>query len=350
MGNHAYNTMMTKLAAMLLCFPAMAMAAHPVPESPLWLNYPGGEGPGNGRHIVLIAAEQEYRSEHSLPMLAGILSKHHGFHCTVLFGVNEHGLVDPTMPVYPEKGREDTFKQHNIPGLEHLEKADLLIFATRLLTLPDDQLKHIVNYLDSGKPIIGLRTANHGFRSPLPYEIAGKRVNIGEILGGSFMSHHGNWQQDSTRGDIVPGMKDHPILSGVKDIWGPTDVYRTFKEGGALPEGCTALVYGQPLIGREQGGADNPEKEPLPVVWIKTWKTSGGKAARVLQSTMGSAKDLENHGLRRLIINAAYWGLEMEDKISPNRSVDYASVYKPLSSGFAYDKLGVIPRPPADYR
>jgi hypothetical protein len=100
-------------------------------------------------------------------------------------------------------------------------------------------------------------------------------------------------------------MTVHPVLTGVKGLWGPTDVYRTFKEGTGLPEGCTALVYGQPLIGRVQGGKDNPEKEPLPVVGSKGWKTTGGKTARVLQSTMGSAKDLENPGLRRLIVNAA---------------------------------------------
>ena len=334
-------------------FSAMAIetaAAHPVPESPSWLTYEGGEGPGKGKHIVLIAADQEYRSEQSMPMLAAILSKHHGFDCTVLFGVNKNGQVDPTMPVYPQKGEESAFEEHNIPGLEHLEKADLVIFLTRLLTLPPDQLQHIVNYLDSGKPIIGLRTANHGFRSQLPYKIDGKQVNIGQILGGSFMSHHGNWHRDSTRGDLVPEMKDHPILTGVSDIWGPSDVYRTFKEGDSLPQGCTALVSGQPLIGREQGGPANPNKEPLPVAWFKTWTTSTGKSARVFQSTMGSARDLENAGLRRLIINAAYWGLGMEGDISATRSVDYVGKYNPLASGFNYQELGVVPQMPAAYR
>lgn len=328
----------------------MSSHAHPVPENPQWLIYPGGEGPGKGKHIVLITADQEYRSEQSMPMLAGILSKHHGFDCTVLFGVNDKGLVDPTMPVYPEKGKESEFKPHHIPGMEHLAKADLLIFSARLLTLSDEELKHWVAYFDSGKPIIGLRTANHAFRSPLPYEMKGKRVTIGDILGGSFLSHHGNWQADSTRGDIVPDQQKHPILTGVKDIWGLTDVYRTYKEGEGLPAGCTALVMGQPLIGRVQGGKDNPEKEPLPVVWHKLWKTSQGNEARVLQSTMGSAKDLENPGLRRLIINAAYWGLGMEEKISATSSVEYASPYQPRSSGFHYEKLGVTPQPVSAFR
>ncbi len=339
----------TCLTLLTLLAPCVA-AAHPVPSSSKWLTYDGEEGPGKGKHIVLITADQEYRSEQSFPMLAKILAKHHGFDTTVLFGVNDKGQVDPTMPVYEKKGEEDSFKKHNIPGLEHLEKADLVIFFTRLLTLPPEQSELIVKYLDSGKPIIGLRTANHGFRRALPYKIDGKQVNIAHILGGGFMGHHGAWHRDSTRGDIVQEVKDHPILKGVSDIWGPSDVYRTFKEGTGLPEGCTALVYGQPLIGREHGGESNPKKEALPVAWFKTWQTSKKQTARVFQSTMGSGKDLESAGLRRLVINASYWGMGMEDKISATSSVEYVGSYKPLVSGFNYEKLGVVPKMPEEYR
>jgi type 1 glutamine amidotransferase len=235
--------------------------------------------------------------------------------------------------------------------LEHLEKADLVIFFTRLLTLSSEQQEQIVSYIDSGKPIMGLRTANHGFRTPLPYKIAGRQVRFGEdVLGGTFRGHHGNWHQDSTRGDPLESMQGHPVLIGVQDIWGPSDVYRTFEEGGQLPAGCTALVYGQPLIGREQGGNSNPDKEPLPIVWIKDWKTTGGKTARVFHSTMASGKDFESPGLRRLVVNAAYWCLQLEDKISADSSVEYIGDYQPLASGFDYEKLGVIPQQPQQYK
>ena len=338
------------LTTVLLAFTANSVA-HPVPEDSRWLVYPGAEGPGKGKHIILIAADQEYRSEQAMPMMAGILSKHHGFDCTVLFGVNEQGLVDPTLPVYPKKGKEEEFQSHNIPGFEHLTSADLVIFFHRLLTLPEEKLKQIVSYLDSGKPFIALRTANHGFRGRLPYKINGKQVNWGrEILGGSFMGHHGRWHADSTRGTIVEELKDHPIATGVTDIWGPSDVYRTYKEGTSLPADCTALVWGQPLLGRSPDDKPNLEKEPLPVAWFKNWKTSSGKEARVFNTTMGSARDLQSAGLRRLVINACYWGLAMESKITPDRRVDYISKYAPLPSGFAYEKLGVKPQLPAAYR
>ena len=327
----------------------LAVSCGQAEENPLWLTYAGGEGPGKGKRIVLIAADQEYRSEQSMPMMAKILSTHHGFDCTVLFAVNDKGEVDPTMPVYPEKGKE--LKEHHIPGLEHLATADLVIFFPRLLTLPMSERELIVRYIDSGKPFMALRTANHGFHAALPYKINGKQVNWGnDVLGGSFMGHHGRWQADSTRGIIVKEQQHHPILTGVSDIWGNSDVYRTYKEGSSLPEGNTALVWGQPLIGRNHDDEPNPKLEPLPVAWFKYWQTSEGKNARVFQSTMGSGHDLESAGLRRLIINAVFWGLEMESTITPNLSIDIVGTYKPLKSGFNYAEIGVIPQPPAAYK
>jgi Trehalose utilisation len=344
-------TLDSMLRLILLLIISTSCLAHPVPEGPQWLTYPGTDGPGKGKHIVLIAAEQEYRSEQSMPMMAKILSTHHGFDCTVLYGVNDKGEADPTMPVYPEKGKEAEFKQHHIPGLEHLASADLVIFFTRLLTLPMPEREMIVRYIDSGKPFIALRTANHGFHASLPYKINGKQVRWGEdVLGGSFQGHHGRWHADSTRGTIVEGQKNHPILSGVSDIWGNSDVYRTYKEGTSLPADCTALVWGQPLTGRNHDDPPNTKLEPLPVAWIKTWQTSGGQGARVFHSTMGSGHDLENPGLRRLIINAAYWGMAMEAAISPTRSVDIIGSYQPLESGFNYAELGVKPQPVSAYK
>ena len=209
----------------------------------------------------------------------------------------------------------------------------------------------IVKYIDSGKPILSLRTGNHGFHGALPYKINGRQVRWGEdVLGGAFMGHHGRWHADSTRGIIVPEQKGHPILTGVSDIWGNSDVYRTYKEGAGLPEGCTALVWGQPLMGRKHDDPPNPKLEPLPVAWFKYWQTSEGKSARVFQSTMGSGHDLENAGLRRLVINAAYWAMGMESAITPDRSVDIVGTYQPLESGFNYKQLGVIPKPVSAYR
>jgi hypothetical protein len=319
------------LFALLSCVLPVIAAEHPVPESPLWLTYagenvPGENKPGAGKHIVLIAADQEYRSEYSMPMLAKLLAKHHGFHW------------------------EDKTVTHNIPGLEHLEKCDLVILFSRLLSLPPDQLKHIYNYLDSGKPIIGIRTANHGFID-FDYKKDGKRVDFGEaVLGGSFRNHHGRWQQDSTRGIIVEQNKDHPVLTGVTDVWGTSDVYRTYKEGGSLPAGCVPLLNGQPLMGRKHDDAVNTALVPLPVAWVKTWTGNTGRTARVFHVTMGSAQDFQSEGLRRLTVNAAYWSLQLEADINDQMRMDIVGAYDPPDSGFAYKKLNIVPRKPSFYK
>src|SRR5512140_3581575 len=112
-----------------------------------WVTYEGKEGPGAGKHIVFLSGDEEYRSEESLPMLAGILARHHGFRCTVLFAINRQtGEIDPNT-------------LDNIPGLEALETADLMVICTRFRELPDAQMRFVDAYLESSKPVIGIRPA-----------------------------------------------------------------------------------------------------------------------------------------------------------------------------------------------
>jgi hypothetical protein len=98
-----------------------------------WVKYEGSEGPGKGKHIVLISGDEEYRSEEALPMLGQILAKKYGFTCTVLFATD------------PKTGEIDALNATNIPGLENLKKADLMVLFTRFRELPDSQMKFLMN-------------------------------------------------------------------------------------------------------------------------------------------------------------------------------------------------------------
>lgn len=338
----------TALAAAVFAL-SLAAQQHPVPEDPRWIVYPAADpaqAPGRGAHVVFVAGEQEYRAEQALPMLARLLSARHGFHCTVLFALKD-GMVDPTQKTRPD----DPEMFHELPGLEHLDRADLLVLCTRFLTLHDEDLAHLNRYLDSGKPLIGIRTANHGFQGNWTYEVGGKKVRFGDdVLGGTFRGHHGGWHREATRGVVVQANADHPVLRGVKDVFGPTDVYRTYPEGKGLPEGCTALLLGQPLRSLDKDAEPNTDKEALPVAWVKTWTGNGGKTARVFHVTMGSARDFECADLRRLLLNAALWCLGREADITVDISVDLVGPYAPPDSGFDYEKLGVKPHPPSHYR
>lgn len=320
--------------------------AHPVSASNLWLTYAGQAGPGQGKHIVLVAAEQEYRSEQSMPMLAKVLSEHHGFDCTVLFSVNEKGEVDPTLPAPPK----DESKLHKIPGLEHLAQADCVILLSRFMKLPDKQMQHFHDYFDSGKPLIALRTANHGFRGGKKYSVNGQPVSMREMLGGTFMGHHGGWHRESTRGILVAENKLHPILIGVSDIWGTSDVYRCHNDRFPFPDDCTKLVLGQPLMNLRPDATPNSDKEPLPIAWTKKWIGGQGHSSKIFHFTMGSAEDFLNAGVRRLTVNAVYWSLDLEHAITADSSVNIVGGYQPLKAGFNYQKLGVLPRRPNYYQ
>lgn len=319
---------------------------HPVPEDPRWLVYPAKDPAPDAPHVVILAGDQEYRSEECMPMLARLLAEKHGMHVTVLFNLDEDGNVDPTA----DTARDRNGKFHHIAGIEYVDQADALVVYTRMLSLPDEELAHVYRYLDSGKPILAVRTGNHGF-TKWDYRVDGRRVPFGpEVLGGAFRNHHGRWSQDSTRATPVPEHADHPILAGVDDVWGLTDVYRTYPEGEALPEGCTPLLMGQPLTGRQPTDPPNPDLVALPVAWTKTWTGAAGRTARVFNLTMGSADDFRCADLRLLMLNALLWGLEREDAIRADADVDLVGPYDPRKSGFHYEKLDVEPRPPSAFR
>jgi len=282
-----------------------------------WLTFDGNK---DMPHIVFVSGDEEYRSEEALPMLAKIMNKHHGFNCTVLFA------QDPVAPgiINPNYGE-------NIPGLASLANADLMVNFTRFRALPDDQMQHFENYLVSGKPVIGIRTATHAFhfREAAPDSKWAHYGNFHDeddewkggfgrlVLGEKWISHHGHHRHQSTRGIIASGQESHPILTGIENgsIWAPTDVYGVRLP---MPGDTQPLVLGQ-VVNREGeyneddlmfGMRDtdteiavanperlkgaNPNSPMMPVAWTKSYQLPGGKTGQVFASTIGASTDLLN--------------------------------------------------------
>lgn len=324
-------------ATLILLATSFLSAADP------WVVYEGSDGPGKGKHIVLISGDEEYRSEEALPQLGKILAKRHGFKCTVLFPIDkETGAINPDVS--------------NIPGTEALATADLMIIATRFRDLPDEQMKPIVDFIESGKPIIGMRTATHAFNikggkkySKYTWTNGDKNYEKGfgrQVLGETWVSHWGNHGSQSTRGIVAKGQEQHPILRGIKEgeIWGPTDVYEAHPGGDSVP-----LVYGQIVAGMKfddppakyEAGKQNRNEPMMPVAWTKTYKGESGKTARIFCTTMGAATDLEAEGTRRMLVNSVFWSLEMEDKIPERTNVEIVGEFKPTPFGFGKYVKGV---------
>jgi type 1 glutamine amidotransferase len=306
-----------------------------------WIRFAGQEGPGMGKHIVLVSGDEEYRSEEALPQLAKILATRHGFTCTVLFAID------------PKDGTINPNQNDNIPGLAALQDADLLILFTRFRKLPDEQMKWITAYVDAGKPIIGMRTATHAFEPPASsvFERFGWKSTTWEggfgrqILGETWISHHGDHGKESTRGIVAPGKAEHPIVRGIRDgeIWGPTDVYGVRLP---LPGDSEPIVLGQVLQGMAAGDSpvEGKKNDPMmPVAWVKTYKGMDDRAARVFTTTMGASQDLASEGFRRLLVNACYWAVGLEDQIPARSNVDLVGRYAPTPFGFNGYRRGVRP-------
>ena len=134
-------------------------------------------------------------------------------------------------------------------------------------------------------------------------------------------------------------MATHPILQSVQDIWGPSDVYTV----NNLTDDAQVLVWGQVLIGMESSDDPNLDKPKMPLAWIKTYTGDAGKTSRVFCTTMGASVDLENEGLRRLLVNSCYWCMDMEDQIPAESQVDYVGEYTPTFFGFGTYQKGMRP-------
>jgi len=313
-----------------------------------WLHLPAKPGSENGKQIVFVTGDDEYKSETSMPMMAHILAEHHGFDCRVLFAINR------------KSGVIDTNQRDNIPGLEALADADLMVIYTRFRTLEDRQMQMIENYLATGKPVIGIRTSTHAFDfskaqdSPFKqYSYDNKdddyRGGFGEqVLGQTWISHWGHHGKQSSRGVFAPGMAGHPILRGIKngEIWGPTDTYTATLP---QPEGCNAILMGEICENMEPDSGPAPAPPPgakgraaidknnpmMPIAW--TYQRPVGVQGRVFASTIGGAMsgkdDWANTGMRRMFVNACFWTLKMEDQIPERANVKPVLTPNPFRRG-----------------
>lgn len=304
-----------------------------------WLEYPGGKGPGQGKHIVLISGDEEYRSEESLPMLAKLLSEKHGFKCTVLFSIDpQTGIVNPE-------------NQTNIPGLKSLEKADLVVMLMRFRELPDAEMNYFDTYLKSGKPIVALRTSTHAFsysrNKQSPYakysyngNTKGWEGGFGKrVLGETWVNHHGHHGKEGTRALVNGLLESHEVLRGVRDIWGETDVYTISK----LPSDAQVLLFGQTTLGMTPEAPLSYQKSIMPVAWIRNYTHDDGKKSKIFATTMGTALEFTRPDFRRLIVNACYWGAGLESQITPESDVALPGRYNATMFGFGKHQKGMKP-------
>jgi len=145
-----------------------------------------------------------------------------------------------------------------------------------------------------------------------------------QVLGEKWAGHYGKNQVQSTRLDIVPEKKDHPILRGVKDMWAQCGGYK------ARPlQPSEVLAMAQPLEGMTPDAPPIKEMPPVPGAWTRAYSGTDGRAGRVFTSTYGASNDILSDGYRRLLINGCIWAVGLEDKITPELKIDFVGPFQP---------------------
>jgi hypothetical protein len=327
----------TLLLTATLAFTPVLRAADP-----LTLEIPGDpDGPGKGKHVVLLSGDEEYRSEEALPMLADVLGKH-GFKCTVLFSVNKDGQIDPN-------------NGGSLSGSAALDSADAIIMALRFRHWDDEAMERFDKAFKRGVPIVALRTSTHPFNFGgdskwKSYTWNNKEGGFGKkVLGETWVSHWGHHGPEGTRGVIEPSAKDHPVLRGVKEVIGDTDVYEAYP-----PADATILLRGEVIIGaasdskpadykkKNREGKEQGVNDPMmPVAWTREYKNEAGTTNRILTTTLGAASDFKSEGLRRLVANGVLWGLNID--VPADLDVAPTGEYSPTKFGFNGAKKGIKP-------
>ena len=327
------------IVALSLLIPALAHAE--ADTDPSHVVYEGTAGPGLGKKIVFIASDHEYRGEETLPAMARILAKRYGFKCTVIFGTNQaDGTILPG--------------SSNLHGLSVLKDADLMVIFMRFINMEDDEMQHFVDYVDRGGPIIGLRTSTHAFQIPkdrkfyaYDWQYPGEEYKKGfgrQVLGETWVSHYGTNHVQSSNLELIDAQKEHPILRGVKDVHVMAGAYT------ANPiEGSTVLANSLVLNGMTADSPRDEKKGPQPSVWVRNYKSKSGKEARIFATTQGASQDIVNDGFRRLLLNAHFWCMGMDDQIKPDNSIEFVGPYTPTTFNFELFRHQVKPAELAGY-
>ncbi len=207
-------------------------------------------------NVCLVSGSFEYDSDTSLAGFKDYLESGYDAQCTLLRATD----------------------MNTLPGLEALDLCDVAFFFTRRLTIEGGDLERVKRYCTSGKPIVAVRTASHGFQHWLEFDKA--------ILGGNY---HGHLDEGPTTAvEVVRDQKSHPILEGVGLLRSRYSLYRTSR----LAEDTHVLLL----------GSTPQTRNAQPLAWTR--EVNGG---RVFYTSLGGVGDFEGASFRRMMVNALFW-------------------------------------------
>lgn len=266
-----------------------------------------------------------------MPMLARMAERELGARTRVLFAVDSAGYVNPNV-------------NDNIAGLEALDSADMMVCFLRWRALSEDQAKHILDFAESGKPMVGFRTSTHAFK----YEDGDSaRTYLNNdwptaVFGQQWIVHHGHFDDGHdplTSVTIREPAADNSILNGVAPFDAYSWLYHVNGGDWKLNKKADVLLRGTSLRSKQE---ENGKLDQYPLTNPVAW-TNNYQGAKVFFTTLGHPYDWKNENMRRLALNGMAWALD-RDIPDTGFATDIIGTYEPNNSGFGEKfKAGLRP-------
>ena len=239
----------------------------------LWVTSPSADARIAPMRVVFISGSREYESDKTMPILKKYLE----------------GKYPSIVTVLNAKSKSD------LPGLESLDRCDVVVLFTRRLELEGKQLERLKKYCQSGKPLVGIRTASHAFDAKLPDERHDSWSTFDvDVLGANYQGHYGSKPPNNpgTLLSVVSDAATHPVLTGIPAN-GVRATSHLYKNRNLAPT-VTPLLNGQ------LEGTSTVE----PVAWV-----NNANHRRVFYTSLGSPEDFQLPAFRRLLLNGILWSL-----------------------------------------
>ncbi len=166
--------------------------------------------------------------------------------------------------------------EKQLPGLEALDDADLMVLYTRRITLPEADLERVKRYLLAGRPIVGIRTASHAFQNWLELDKL--------VLGGNYKGHFGRNLKTSLT--LTEAGDEHATTRGFKPFESSASLYRNT----GVADDVTVLMNGS-----------IPEHTE-PVSWVRRFREG-----RVFYTSLGGQADFREPAFRAMLTAAVFW-------------------------------------------
>lgn len=224
-------------------------------------------------HVAFVIGEDEYKTEVSLPRFAKEELEKRNVRCTFIYA--------------------DAKDKNSFPEIAKIKDADLVVISVRRRVPPSDQLAVLREYVESGRPLVGIRTASHAFA--LRDKPDGWPQFDKDVLGGNYDMHYPNDPKNGPPTVVaqVETSAKHPILTGVAgEFQSKGSLYRN----ASLAKSATPLLWGKV-------GTNGNEKE------LVAW-TNSCKGGRVFYTSLGYIEDFQNASFRRLLLNGIFWAME----------------------------------------